>query len=367
MSLAPPPALPSFPLPLPGNLSAAAAVAAVAGGSPADSASNSASGIDADAWPPFYDGGPPWWPGGGFAPPPPRPTFLEDSIVADGLTTCDLCSWARRGQRDGLITEEASTGLGWTLSLVIVSVISAAVGAVIMVTFLRCRRTGNTIGIFSLRSNASRQRNIVPSQATALNGKGPPNLVTNHHHHHHTPHHQVVTGDGTWSGWLGPRRPPLGAPTLSAENHYTHMDDAYGPGGIAPALSQSSDGNPGPQEALYAELDRESIRSGNTNPYQNSAYSVCCEAGQADGRMIISSPPSSAYYSDLSCGGPDHRDAAYEVVGLSVLNSAGHHQHHQQPPSHWDSPTLGASHHPIPLGARLKAIHETTTVPSDYI
>lgn len=142
-----------------------------------------------------------------------------------------------------------------------------------------------------MRSNASRQRNIVPSQATALNGKGPPNLVTNHHHHHHTPHHQVVTGDGTWSGWLGPRRPPLGAPTLSAENHYTHMDDAYGPGGIAPALSQSSDGNPGPQEALYAELDRESIRSGNTNPYQNSAYSVCCEAGQPDGRMIISSPP----------------------------------------------------------------------------
>lgn len=31
---------------------------------------------------------------GKFVPPPPRPPFLEDSIASDGLTTCDLCSWA---------------------------------------------------------------------------------------------------------------------------------------------------------------------------------------------------------------------------------------------------------------------------------
>lgn len=32
---------------------------------------------------------------GRFVPPPPRPPFLEESIIADGITTCDLCSWAR--------------------------------------------------------------------------------------------------------------------------------------------------------------------------------------------------------------------------------------------------------------------------------
>lgn len=129
MSLAPPPALPSFPLPLPANLSAASAVAAAAaaaGNSPsADTTGNGAAGIDADAWPPFYDGGPPWWPGGGFAPPPPRPTFLEDSIVADGLTTCDLCSWARRGQRDGLITEGTEGEILWILRLLLTIIINA--------------------------------------------------------------------------------------------------------------------------------------------------------------------------------------------------------------------------------------------------
>lgn len=31
---------------------------------------------------------------GKFVPPPPRPPFLEESISSDGLTTCDLCTWA---------------------------------------------------------------------------------------------------------------------------------------------------------------------------------------------------------------------------------------------------------------------------------
>lgn len=53
----------------------------------------------------------------------------------------------------------------------------------------------------------------------------------------------------------------LGPPSSSpAENHYTHMDDTYSPVGVG--------------EALYAELDRESVRSGNPS-YQNTAYSGC--------------------------------------------------------------------------------------------
>lgn len=31
---------------------------------------------------------------GRFVPPPPRPPFLENDVLSDGLTTCDLCSWA---------------------------------------------------------------------------------------------------------------------------------------------------------------------------------------------------------------------------------------------------------------------------------
>jgi hypothetical protein len=29
-----------------------------------------------------------------FIPPPPRPDFLDDHATPDGLTTCDLCTWA---------------------------------------------------------------------------------------------------------------------------------------------------------------------------------------------------------------------------------------------------------------------------------
>jgi len=37
---------------------------------------------------------------GSFVPPPPRPPYLpEESIATDGLTTCDLCSWAWRNDR----------------------------------------------------------------------------------------------------------------------------------------------------------------------------------------------------------------------------------------------------------------------------
>lgn len=31
---------------------------------------------------------------GRFVPPPPRPPFWDDSVNSDGLTTCDLCTWA---------------------------------------------------------------------------------------------------------------------------------------------------------------------------------------------------------------------------------------------------------------------------------
>lgn len=59
------------------------------------------SGFPFDADSGFWDGK--------FVPPPPRPPFLEDSIASDGLTTCDLCSWAWKDKGifslDGALSE----------------------------------------------------------------------------------------------------------------------------------------------------------------------------------------------------------------------------------------------------------------------
>lgn len=187
---------------------------------------------------------------------------------------------------------------------------------------------------------------------------------------------------GVWT-WLSNRRPSgspeqIGPASASpAENHYTHMDDAYSPVGVG-------------DEALYAELDRESIRSGNPS-YQNTAYSQC--GGEADQDVpIVSSAPSSAYYSDLSTTGTA-TDRAYEVVGLTHLSS---------PMPNWEAAIVsdgsgivvggvpggggtivgtGTSSSGNIVGAivvgvgsngrrppRLAAITEsTTTVPSDYV
>lgn len=149
---------------------------------------------------------------------------------------------------------------------------------------------------------------------------------------------------GVWT-WLGARRQSsspihqIGAQNGSpAENHYTHMmEDAYGAG-------QNED-------ALYAELDRESIRSGNPS-YQNTAYSQCGENDQP----TVSSAPSSAYYSDLSTTGNAGCDRGYEVVGMTHLS---------QPIPIWECSDSSSSNGRRP--PRLAAINESASVPSDYV
>lgn len=113
-------------------------------------------------------------------------------------------------------------------------------------------------------------------------------------------------------GWLT-RRPPVvpPVPTVPAVNHYT-MDEAYAAVG----------------EALYAELDRPA--------YQNTGYVSDIEP--------VSSAPSSAYYSDLSSG-----DRTYEAVGVGQTGL-------------WDVPEVRRQ-----APARLAAITETLSVPSDYV
>lgn len=85
---------------------------------------------------------------------------------------------------------------------------------------------------------------------------------------------------------------------------------------------------------------------------------------QADQDMpMVSSAPSSAYYSDLSVTAvPTER--AYEVVGLTVMSSPLPNWDSGNPSSDSDGPTttlqLGRRH-------RLSAINESSTIPSDYV
>ncbi|XP_034952536.1 uncharacterized protein [Chelonus insularis] len=196
---------------------------------------------------------------GSFVPPPPRPPFLpEERIATDGLTTCDLCTWALRNDRhssfslDG--TLEAPGEFGWVLTLIIVSLLSAAIGAVIMVTLLHCRRIKTAGGRASCCGVGVEDPNpqepvgsgvvgvaggvsVIPERPPLELDKLPP-------YHDCTP----APGHNVWS-WLGSRRgggtagvvaTPLSLPphrcamNLPVENHYTHMQT---------------------DEALYAELD----------------------------------------------------------------------------------------------------------------
>ncbi|KAF2899235.1 hypothetical protein ILUMI_06942, partial [Ignelater luminosus] len=274
---------------------------------------------------------------GNFVPPPPRPIFLDEGVTPDGLTTCDLCSWAWQNSNAFTLDAamEAPGEIGWVLTLVIVSLISAAIGAVVMIIVLHCRRTKNP-GLSDAESNpnsvvnarrsglhttsipASNDKNISPAYSNGVSNNHPTNSV--------------------WS-WLSRRStaaPPQldPPPTSPAENHYTHMDETYS----------------GVGEALYAELDRESTldRDSNSPAYQNSAYT--------DPDAPPSSAPSSAYYSDLSV--TTVPDRAYEVVGLATMPV-------------WDS-SINAGNNGSdnavrrPIG-RLAAISEAVTVPSDYV
>lgn len=141
--------------------------------------------------------------------------------------------------------------------IVVVSLISALIGAFVMVSLLRCRK---------LKAGGASSASAVPWRAST---SGSP-VATGHAQRPSTlPKHGADAirvphpSSGVWT-WLGQRRAssgpdPLSQPSSSpAENHYTHMDDcAY---------------NAESGEALYAELDRESLQSGNPS-YQNTAYS----------------------------------------------------------------------------------------------
>ncbi|XP_018567689.1 uncharacterized protein LOC108908222 [Anoplophora glabripennis] len=272
---------------------------------------------------------------GNFVPPPPRPLFLDESVTPDGLTTCDLCSWAWQNGNGAFAFDNTREVSGeWMLTLVIVSFVSALIGAIIMITVIHCKRMKS-----STTSEVEHGRS--PSQR-ALNSRPPINTPDDKEISTITPanfpsiQNSTNSSNGVWS-WLSRKSTTTPSqlntpPTSPAENHYTHMEDGYNSVG----------------EALYAELDRESStgdndRDSNSPAYQNSAYT--------DPDAQVSSAPSSAYYSDLSV--TTVPDRAYEVVGLVTMPC-------------WD-PNNGNSDLRRSVAPRLAAISENVSVPSDYV
>lgn len=254
----------------------------------------------------------------------------------------------------GFVAAETAAELGWVMTLAVVSLLSAAIGAAVMVTVLHCRsRLSSGFGsggkhrraaggppcdldddggdvltrLFLLpglctlcvsRSHAGR----VSAPTSPLAGGG---VVVGEDK-------ETVGGVGgaapqdvsgpllaLWrgrsshglTGWPWRRREaPKGAgkgPKGPApENHYTLEELAYS------GVSGASD------EALYAELDRPSVRG--AYQYQNAAplanLTPPCHCGQGlvpQGQPGPDTPsaPSSAYYSDLSAP-----DRTYEAVGV---------------------------------------------------
>ncbi|CAB3385923.1 Hypothetical predicted protein [Cloeon dipterum] len=87
----------------------------------------------------------------GFLPPPPRPSaeiLALDELGSEAFTSsCDLCSWAWSNPAFAIDPNRISPlapvsygELGWTLTLIIVALLSAVIGAIVTVTILHCRR-----------------------------------------------------------------------------------------------------------------------------------------------------------------------------------------------------------------------------------
>ncbi|KXJ77110.1 hypothetical protein RP20_CCG008316 [Aedes albopictus] len=296
---------------------------------------------------------------GKFVPPPPRPPFLEESIAPDGLTTCDLCSWAWQDKGtlslDGAInTKEFS----WTFTLVVVSLTSAVLGAIIMIVFLRCKRIrANQNGLRTLCFDSSSTKDTAglnfdnQTSKNSTNGSCSPRS----------------TNSGLWT-WFSSRKnlttpdQLVNSHTLPVENHYTHMDDNnYNPVQI--------------DEASYAEVGNE-MGPSETNSYKSSSV----HHGGDNDILIMNCPlpaiptgthsggasgSGSAYYSGLlnsanMPGDEDEDERPYEIVDLKEMSSP-HKSHNVQ--SHF----LNETNNLLTIEKHSEDLPEGTISASDYV
>uniref|UniRef100_A0A182SSL5 Uncharacterized protein n=1 Tax=Anopheles maculatus TaxID=74869 RepID=A0A182SSL5_9DIPT len=266
---------------------------------------------------------------GKFVPPPPRPPFLEESIAPDGLTTCDLCSWAWQDKGtlslDGAIStcsDEKELAEGCITSDV---------------------STKDTSGL-----NFDNQ-----TSKNSTNGSCSPRS----------------TNSGLWT-WFSSRK-NLSTPdqlvnshTLPVENHYTHMDDNnYNPVQI--------------DEASYAEVGNE------IGPSETTSYKSGSVQHGTDNDILIMNCPlpaiptgshsagggasgsGSAYYSGLlnnanMAGGEDEDERPYEIVDLKEMSSP-HKNHNVQ--SHF----LNETNNLLTIEKHSETLPEGTISASDYV
>ncbi|XP_065074086.1 uncharacterized protein LOC135698130 isoform X1 [Ochlerotatus camptorhynchus] len=303
---------------------------------------------------------------GKFVPPPPRPPFLEESIAPDGLTTCDLCSWAWQDKGtlslDGAIKEIFSPTdtkeFSWTFTLVVVSLTSAVLGAIIMIVFLRCKRIRtNQNGLRTLCFDSSSNKDTAglnfdnQTSKNSTNGSCSPRS----------------TNSGLWT-WFSSRKnlttpdQLVNSHTLPVENHYTHMDDNnYNPVQI--------------DEASYAEVGNE-MGPSETNSYKSSSV----HHGGDNDILIMNCPlpaiptgshsggasgSGSAYYSGLlnSANMPrdeDEDERPYEIVDLKEMSSP-HKSHNVQ--SHF----LNETNNLLTIEKHSEGLPEGTISASDYV
>ncbi|XP_050096008.1 uncharacterized protein LOC126577958 [Anopheles aquasalis] len=324
---------------------------------------------------------------GKFVPPPPRPPFLEESIAPDGLTTCDLCSWAWQDKGtlslDNAIKEIFSSSdskeFNWTFTLVVVSLISAFLGAIIMIVFLRCKRIRtNQNGLRTLCFDSSSTKDTSglnfdnQTSKNSTNGSCSPRS----------------TNSGLWT-WFSSRK-NLSTPdqlvnshTLPVENHYTHMDDNnYNPVHI--------------DEASYAEVGNE------VGPSETTSYKSGSVHHGADNDVLIMNCPlpaiptslhsgggagggvggggggggsgsgtggasgsGSAYYSGLlnnanMAGEEDEDERPYEIVDLKEMSSP-----HKNP--NVQSHFLNETNNLLTIEKHSEALPEGTISASDYV
>nr|XP_029735871.1 uncharacterized protein LOC109420805 isoform X1 [Aedes albopictus] len=303
---------------------------------------------------------------GKFVPPPPRPPFLEESIAPDGLTTCDLCSWAWQDKGtlslDGAIKEIFSPAdtkeFSWTFTLVVVSLTSAVLGAIIMIVFLRCKRIrANQNGLRTLCFDSSSTKDTAglnfdnQTSKNSTNGSCSPRS----------------TNSGLWT-WFSSRKnlttpdQLVNSHTLPVENHYTHMDDNnYNPVQI--------------DEASYAEVGNE-MGPSETNSYKSSSV----HHGGDNDILIMNCPlpaiptgthsggasgSGSAYYSGLlnsanMPGDEDEDERPYEIVDLKEMSSP-HKSHNVQ--SHF----LNETNNLLTIEKHSEGLPEGTISASDYV
>ncbi|XP_066151135.1 uncharacterized protein [Euwallacea fornicatus] len=239
-----------------------------------------------------------------FLPPPPRPLFLED-MIQDEVTACDLCTWAMQEKPIMTFRSRVFAGeLGWALTLVIVSLSSALIGAVIMVVVTRCKRRLKNVGLNETECGISLHHQHLstrPPITIPANKEFSPVVAPNLS----TISGSTANTNVVWS-WLARRNHNTTnnlntSPSSHAmENHYTHMEEQYNV-----------------EEVVYDELDKEGSEGkvediSSIQVYHNSAFNG------TPIELPISSAPSSAYYSDLSV----IQERPYETVDNLTVSKA---------------------------------------------